>query len=43
MKFHYEASKARHVLASHVGWASMTMGLVVSFLVALGIDAPFWD
>jgi undecaprenyl-diphosphatase len=37
----YEASKARHVLASHVGAASMTVGLLASFLVAWAVIASF--
>src|SRR5579864_7431493 len=37
----YEAAKARHVLASHVGGASMVVGLVVSFFVAWGVIASF--
>ncbi len=37
----YEASKARHVLAAHVGGASMTIGLLVSFLVAWAVIASF--
>ncbi len=37
----YEASKARHVLAASVGGLSMTIGLVVSFLVAWAVIASF--
>jgi undecaprenyl-diphosphatase len=37
----YEASKARHVLASHVGGASMAIGMVVSFVVAWAVIASF--
>lgn len=37
----FEAYKARAVLASHVGVASMTIGLVVSFLVAWAVVASF--
>jgi undecaprenyl-diphosphatase len=37
----YEASKARYVLASHVGGASMTVGLLASFLVAWAVIASF--
>jgi undecaprenyl-diphosphatase len=37
----YEAYKARQVLASHVGAASMAVGLVVSFVVAWAVIASF--
>ncbi|HZU83970.1 MAG TPA: undecaprenyl-diphosphate phosphatase [Polyangiaceae bacterium] len=37
----YEAAKARHVLASHVGGASMCVGLVVSFFTAWAVIASF--
>jgi undecaprenyl-diphosphatase len=37
----YEAFKARHDLASHVGGASMAIGLLVSFVVAWGVIASF--
>jgi undecaprenyl-diphosphatase len=37
----FEAYKARTILASHVGPASMTIGLVVSFLVAWAVIATF--
>lgn len=37
----FEAYKARGILASHVGPASMTIGLVVSFLVAWAVIATF--
>ncbi len=37
----YEAYKARHVLAAHVGGASMAVGLVVSFVVAWAVIATF--
>lgn len=37
----YEAYKGRHLLAEHVGGASMTLGLVVSFVVAWAVIATF--
>jgi undecaprenyl-diphosphatase len=37
----FEAYKSRNVLASHVGGASMAVGLVVSFLVAWAVIASF--
>jgi undecaprenyl-diphosphatase len=37
----YEATKSRHVLASHIGGASMAIGLVVSFVVAWAVIASF--
>jgi undecaprenyl-diphosphatase len=37
----YEAYKARDALASHVGGASLALGLVVSFAVAWGVIATF--
>jgi undecaprenyl-diphosphatase len=37
----YEASKARHALASQVGAPSMALGLLVSFLVAWAVVATF--
>jgi undecaprenyl-diphosphatase len=37
----YEAAKSRHVLLSHVGAASIVLGLVVSFVVAWGVIATF--
>jgi len=37
----YEGAKARHVLASHVGGASMAIGLFVSFVVAWAVIASF--
>jgi undecaprenyl-diphosphatase len=37
----YEATKARHVLATQVGAVNMAVGLVVSFLVAWGVIATF--
>jgi undecaprenyl-diphosphatase len=37
----YEASKARHDLASHVGWTNIAIGLAVSFFVAWGVIASF--
>ena len=37
----YEASKARHALASHIGGANLAIGLAVSFLVAWGVIASF--
>ena len=37
----FEAYKARSVLELHVGAASMTIGLVVSFVVAWGVIATF--
>jgi undecaprenyl-diphosphatase len=37
----YESYKARHVLASHVGGASMAVGLLVSFVVAWAVIASF--
>jgi undecaprenyl-diphosphatase len=37
----YEGFKARHVLASNVGMASLAVGLVVSFFVAWGVIAGF--
>jgi undecaprenyl-diphosphatase len=37
----YEAAKSRDILASHVGVASMALGLIVSFAVAWGVIATF--
>ena len=37
----FEAYKARHLLASHVGGAGMAVGLGVSFVVAWGVIATF--
>jgi undecaprenyl-diphosphatase len=37
----YEAAKARHALASHVGGPMMAMGLAVSFAVAWAVIASF--
>jgi undecaprenyl-diphosphatase len=37
----YEAFKARHVLAAHVGTASLMVGMVVSFFVAWAVIASF--
>ena len=37
----YEGYKARHVLVSNVGLASLGVGLVVSFFVAWGVIATF--
>lgn len=37
----FEASKARHTLAAHVGGLSMGIGLVVSFFVAWAVIASF--
>jgi undecaprenyl-diphosphatase len=37
----FEAYKARAILASHVGAASMTIGLIVSFVVAWAVIATF--
>jgi len=37
----YEAYKTRHILAEHVGGASMAVGLAVSFVVAWGVIASF--
>jgi undecaprenyl-diphosphatase len=37
----YEAFKARHELAAHVGGTSLLVGLVVSFLVAWAVIGTF--
>jgi undecaprenyl-diphosphatase len=37
----YEAVKARHILASHVGGASLAIGLATSFFVAWAVIATF--
>lgn len=37
----YEAAKARHALASHIGGPNLAIGLAVSFLVAWGVIASF--